>query len=313
MNNFTLIIPTHKRHLYLKRSIEYFKNLKAEVIYCDSSEIPYEGELNFNIEYLHLPEKKFAEKILIALGLIKTDFVALCADDDFIIIDSLYKGCSFLTQNKKYSTIIGKYICFNEVFDGNYFPLYNKIHEDINYDPVKNAKIFFQDYYQVLWAMYNKEVLIKAFQIINTAKFQNDNFIELVIGACACHEGGLKFLNDIWGVRELNVQDNWGKRHTIISNIKNEKVKKDYLKFQELIDDFSYTGYAKTVIDNYLKFTNKSKSNFLKNKIKKILPDKVLLEMKKYFSKEKSNKKIELIFSNLEKKQLNILTKILNK
>ena len=110
MNNFTLIIPTHNRHSYLKRSIEYFKNLEAKVIYCDSSLQPYNKGLPSNIEYIHLPNKSFSEKILITLDKINTSFVALCADDDFILLDSLYKGCDILNKNTNFATILGNNI-----------------------------------------------------------------------------------------------------------------------------------------------------------------------------------------------------------
>lgn len=280
MNNFTLIIPTHNRHHYLNRSIAYYKFLDAEIIYCDSSSEKYTGELPYNIQYLHLPNRKFAEKILFALNKINTDFVALCADDDFILIESLYKGIAFLSKNKNYSTVVGEYITFKEQFDGNYYSRYNSLPKDIDYSPSKNVEEFFQNYYQILWAMYNKEIITKAFNIINQAKFQNDNFIELVIGACACNVGGIKFFNEIWGVRELNVQDHWGARHSEITDIQSHEMNKDYRSFKELLDKETFSGYAELVISSYLKFQNKNNIKII-NIIKLIIPIFILEQIKK--------------------------------
>ena len=127
MNNFTLIIPTHNRHHCLKRSMEYFKDLNATVIYCDSSVNTYAFEIPHNVKYLHYPGLKFESKIMSALDIVKTEFVALCADDDFIIIDSLYIGCKILESNQDFKTIVCKYISFNADFNGEYYPLYKNI------------------------------------------------------------------------------------------------------------------------------------------------------------------------------------------
>lgn len=96
MNDFTLIVPTHNRHHYLKRSIEYFKELNARVIYCDSSQVKYSGVLPSNIEYLHTPNLNFAEKILNAISVVNTSKIALCADDDFILLESLSWTCKLI-------------------------------------------------------------------------------------------------------------------------------------------------------------------------------------------------------------------------
>jgi len=99
-HNFTLIVPTHNRHHYLKRSIAFFKDLEAYVIYCDSSLNPYIGLFKTNMKYVHVPGKQFAEKVLIALNCIRTDYVAMCADDDFILYSALYKGILALEKDK---------------------------------------------------------------------------------------------------------------------------------------------------------------------------------------------------------------------
>ncbi len=233
----------------------YFRDLDAEVIYCDSSIEAFdehEIEKYHNIKYLHLPNQKFAEKLLIVLAQIKTNFVALCPDDDFILINSLYRGVDFLESNKTYKTIVGKYVYFNEDFDGNFFPNGQKFPEDIDLGSEKNAKVFFENYYMILWAMYDKVILEKAFRIINQAKFHNDNYIELTIGACACYEGAIKFPKEIWGIREVSTKEHWGTRHASILSMEIAEIKGDYQKFKESIDDQTFLGHADIVMQSYL-------------------------------------------------------------
>lgn len=307
MNNFTLIIPTHNRHLYLKRSIEYFKNLNAEVIYCDSSSEKYKGNLTNNIKYLHFPENNFSEKILLALVDVKSKYVALCADDDFIIIESLYQGFEFLEKNREFSSIVGKYIAFNQHFNDEYYKHYNTFPDDLCFNPQKNAEEFFLKYYQILWAMYDKEILLKAFSIINRAKFKNDNFIELVIGANACFKGGIKFMDEIWGVRELSVQDHWGTRHIPIKSIVNIYDHEDYYSFKKLLDDSTTEGYADIVLNSYLKG-----QVFKKNILKKIIPNSIKLLIRKFRNLFFRKKKTSLTLSSVEENSLGKISSILN-
>lgn len=310
MNSFTLIIPTHNRHQYLKRSMEYFKDLQTHVIYCDSSSVKYEGELYPNVNYLHLPGENFAKKVLVALSGIKTNFVALCADDDFIIIDSLYKGLLFLEENKNYKTVVGKYISFKDKFDGDYYPLYQELPEDVNFDTKKNAKVFFSNYYQILWAMYNKDVLIKAFEIINEANFHNDNFIELVIGTCVCQAGGIKFLKDIWGVREISTIEHWGSKHAPIVSMKIAKMHGDYLKFSQLIDSDKTTRYAELVMHNYLN-GRKEQVGFLRDTISEMIPKAIKKFVRKKILIAKPASRLEL--SKSDNELLHSITLLLNK
>lgn len=307
MNNFTLIIPTHNRHHYLKRSMEYFKNLDAEVVYCDSSLEKYEGELHPNVNYLHLPGKNFASKVLFALSGIKTNFVALCADDDFIVIDSLYKGLSVLTEDQNYKTIVGKYISFKDHFDGNYYPLYQELPNNIDGNPEKNVDLFFSNYYQILWAMYDKEVVLNAFQIINDAKFYNDNYIELIVGSCACYGGGIKFVDEIWGVREVSTKEHWGNKHVPITSMKIAQIQGDYEKFQTLLDKNTFNGYAEKVMTNYLHIHIKS-NGFFKFWISKIIPKNIKKILLKFF---RNNKGCLINLNQSQIKNLNPITEIL--
>jgi glycosyltransferase domain-containing protein len=310
MNNFTLIIPTHNRHIYLKRSMEYFKNLVAEVIYCDSSPEKYQGELYSNIKYLHLPNKKFAGKIIVALTKIKTDFVAMCADDDFILIDSLYKGFDFLSNNKNFKTTVGKYIGFNECFNCNFFPIYQELPEDIDLGFDKNGEVFFKNYYQILWSMYDKKVLEKAFQIINEAKFHNDNFIELTVGTCACYEGGIKFLSEIWGVREISTQEHWGTRHVPILSMKIAEANGDYQRFKELVDFNTFHGCADGVMKSYLSGRTKNIGS-LRNGISNMIPEVFKKAIRKcvFFQ----NPKTTIGLGQISKEYLSPISKLLSK
>jgi glycosyltransferase domain-containing protein len=269
MCDCAIIIPTHNRHSYLKRSIEYFKNIDANIIYIDSSDSSFSGEIYSNIKYFHTPTKTFPEKILYALEQIESSYIALCADDDFIIIDTLYKGVQCLEKEKSISTIIGNNLGFHENFDG-------KFYHDTTFKfttPLvflqKNVKSFFNNYRQILWGLYRKPILEKSFKMILCSKFQNDNFIELVLGGICCDQGGIMILNEIWSVRELSAKEHWGDKHKSIAEyyFKNSS-KTDFKNFYKNFDHVTSQGYAKKILFAYL---NMSKTTFVKMKLKYLI------------------------------------------
>ncbi len=285
--NFTLIIPSHNRHNYLRRSAAYFKSLDCDVIYCDSSHISYDGSFAPNMKYLHLPETTFAEKILIALEYVATDFVALCADDDFIMVDALYKGVNILEQFSDFKTIIGCNIGFHENFDNNFYFKNKPVLGEVNNKPCINAKIFFKNYQQVLWGLYDKQIVERSFTIIKKAEFENDNFIELVLGGIACYMGGIKVLEDVWSVRELSSQLHWGDKHkSILTSFFDQDNTKDFKQFRQQLDRETEKGFSKLVLTSYmnLSFTIK-----LKNTLKFIIRRLTLNKCPRPCSPEKTN------------------------
>ena len=85
LEEVTIIIPTHNRNILLKRAIDYYTNFNCNIIICDSSEIPITDLLNqTNIIYLNYPNASFAKKLSKAITHVKTKFVCLSADDDFL-------------------------------------------------------------------------------------------------------------------------------------------------------------------------------------------------------------------------------------
>lgn len=256
-NNFTVLIPTMNRHDYMKRSIEYFKNINAKTIYCDSSSKQYSDTVPYNVTYLHLPDKNFPQKILCALDLVKTDFVALCADDDFIFADSLYSGVDLLEKNNQFRTIIGNNIFFYDIFDGKFYKKNTFLNEDINFDKVINVVKFFKNYDQILWRLYHKDILIKSFKIIQKANFCNDNFIEMVLGTIAAYFGGIKYIDEIWSIREISQQNHWGKRHKPIYHLEDINIQNDFFAMKKYLDPQTSTGISKIAITSYFCFIQK--------------------------------------------------------
>lgn len=264
MKSLTLIIPTHNRQNYLPRSISYYSNVDFSVVYCDSTVNAYDFKGADNIRYLHLPDFTFSQKILHVLEKINTSFVALCADDDFVFISSLTTGYELMNENSNVTTVIGNIIQFHEKFDDTFFS--TKIYDSTNFNssPTKNVEVFLSNYRQVLWGIYKIEILLASFNILNKAKFSNDNFFELVISVLSAYNGEIKFLKKVWSARELSTLNHWATRHqSLFYYMTSKSIQDDIKNFIVLIDKNTEPGIGRLAINSYLKSSFLIKTKFL--------------------------------------------------
>jgi len=133
----TIIVPTYNRREYVKKQYDWISREKlGQLIVVDGSESPdpfFKGKKN----YYHLPVPVL-ERIQFAIKMIKTPYVVICADDDYLIysgvdevIKAMQKQPEFISGSGKVGTFIRN--------DGN-VDLYSAI---FSYRP--HAKTDFKD------------------------------------------------------------------------------------------------------------------------------------------------------------------------
>src|SRR3989304_10621417 len=110
----SIIIPTYKRHKFLNRVLNYYKDTKIIIYIADSTPEKYENASKYQCNYYHSPNLFVCEKILKVLQKVKTPYVVFCGDDDFIVPKSIIKCVEFLEANKDFSIAEGRLIAFNE-------------------------------------------------------------------------------------------------------------------------------------------------------------------------------------------------------
>lgn len=313
MKSLTLIIPTHNRQNYLIRSYSYYSNFNIKVIYCDSSLNPCYLNPSDNISYLHLPKYSFSQKIIHVLEKVETDYIALCADDDFVLSNSINVGYEIISNNKNITTIIGNIVKFNEKFDNTFFS--NQIYESqsFNSPPQKNVEIFLSNYRQILWGMYKKEILTDSFRIINQLELNNDNFIELIISVVSAYNGEIRFLDCIWSAREISLNEHWATRHQSLFYYKTSKsIQNDINKFELLIENYTEQGVGRIALSSYLKATKFENFKFLikgiiKNYFRLKIPHKLRQNsVTKYTNYIYDNNQDLVVISNLLQKYKNV-------
>lgn len=207
--DYSIIIPTHNRQRKLTRILTYLDQFPVSVIIIDSSNKISDFKRFKNVEYYHDQNLTFSQKVIHGCNVAKTNFVALCADDDFVIPEKIQQ--LLITCDESIVGIIGPVITFQETFDGKF-----KRQSNFSDDKIftnKNAGEFFGNFSQVLWGVYKTTVICNAFAKLDTLKFENDNFIEIFLSYFLMSNGGLCRQNNFFNVREISNGDHWGKRH----------------------------------------------------------------------------------------------------
>lgn len=120
----TVIIPTFNRPRRLRRLLEYFsaEGLNCNIVIADSSDDGPSRENEESVASLRIglnlslikfsPEIDPYSKLRSSISDVNTEFVASCADDDFLIPSALSSCVEFLAANPEYSVSQGVNVSF---------------------------------------------------------------------------------------------------------------------------------------------------------------------------------------------------------
>jgi len=302
MSLCTILIPTH-RHQYLSRSIRYFQQFDFPIVYCDSSDQAWSERLPGNIQYLHCPKLNFAQKILFALQKIGTPYVTLCADDDFLNENALHEGLSQLEMKPRLTAAVGRTLAFDDIEPDKFYQIgSNAPWPEVEGECEDNLKNYMSNYHQILWSLFRKDILQTAMNMVDKAKFENDNFIELVISTLCAGNGGIAMLDDWWEAREITtLQQHWGQRNRTISfeYLADSTSKEDVSRFLEIIDAELGVGCGRLVLGAYAKEAPKGGASFVRKLISPFIPvclKRSRLARKRFYVDEKWLRNIRKVY-----------------
>jgi glycosyltransferase domain-containing protein len=277
MKDVTIIIPTHNRHDYLSRLFSYYSGSKLRILCCDSSAHSYRYFIPCNIKYVHMPGFSFVDKMCAAIQNIDTKFIACCADDDFILKKSILEGVDFLNKEMEYSALVGRYVGFLKNFNGSFYGMYNKNSYVPSKIPIENAINFMGSYHMILWGLYRKEFLLESYSILSYSNFDNDNYIELVIGLVQSYRGKIKIVDKVWGVREIEFKGGWRKKHTTLCLVNDLIRSKSFKNIMHSCDNTLGKGVSLPSFRAYLSFCHQAnKIGRIKLILLRIIPNCIL-------------------------------------
>ena len=221
--NLTIIIPTiDYRNSLVSRSIEYYRNLRVNLIIVDGSKKSYDYNLIKKEKYFHLNEKNFIERVFFGLKKAKTKYVAICQDDDFLNYAALKKGIKFLDSNADYSFLNGIDIYFEKFLNKFYL---TKVYPEENYfsssskDLYKRFRQMKKSKTQMTASLFRKKKIIQSLNNFQKLKLNKNNnlrlYDELAFSLFPILQGRYKFIREIWQIRDRAVYPYYKKKHDL--------------------------------------------------------------------------------------------------
>ncbi|HCE45328.1 MAG TPA: hypothetical protein DET40_17450 [Lentisphaeria bacterium] len=234
----TIVIPTYnQRYKDLRRLLEYYNYYDGLVFVADSSSSPY--PYNYDLEkvkYFHLPELGYYEKIIYVLNLVNTEFVVLCADDDFIVPKGIQTAVSFLKLNSEYSVAKGKQICFLDDMSEKGKYVWRESDWDCYSieDPSPSKRLFMHlSSYKsaTFYAVHRTNLMRDIFRL----SFDNSDdylFGEYILSLLAIIRGKYKIFDQLYAIRTSHPTSN---PHSFYKFIMNGTFDEKYKKFRKVL------------------------------------------------------------------------------
>jgi glycosyltransferase domain-containing protein len=168
--SISLLIPTHNRHLYLKRSLAYYREAGFRIYIVDSTAQAFDLQEQQHVTYYHMPGVSLTGKIAAALEVIQTPYIVMCADDDFLLPERVLDCIGFLETRPNYASVAGNSICYkkNSIASGkvDFAAMYTSrlSYEVTDEAPLDRIRTFFNPYRGAFYAVHRTAVLRKAFE-----------------------------------------------------------------------------------------------------------------------------------------------------
>lgn len=200
---FSIIIPTHERHSVLMRSIDYYQNFNCNIFIADSSIKKLSYEFPDNVNYIHLPGLSFEKKILEVTESVKTPYVCMSADDDYLLESSLQAGERFLDCNLDYVSVQGRYLGFEVVENQVIFtPKYSQLsscYAVTNEDIFSRVVRAYNPYMHQIFSIHRTELFIKSYRSCVDVSIAMTELMTILVPMCY---GKHKVLPLLWMARD---------------------------------------------------------------------------------------------------------------
>lgn len=252
-SKISLVVPTHNRPHFVRRLLSYYLSVHTDfrIIVIDSSEPAMAAEnhmlmTSFNdagslqVEYHHTSEKFSPEcppivheKIQWALTMVSSPYVALCADDDFIVPGTALKCADFLDQNPDYCCARGKIYEFS-INDGSM-----RLTPCLQYDSIDAASaaervwLASRYYQQCFYAVFRTGSMTELQNAIPKEFLRSPSWLdELAFSTFAASLGKIKRTDSPYEYREIH-HGNYGHKvdrwPDLICNADNSRLTRLYI------------------------------------------------------------------------------------
>jgi glycosyltransferase domain-containing protein len=310
LDKVSIIIPSYYLHNYLKRTLDYYKNMSVKIIVVDSTDIIFKEKDEYAIEYYHLPNMTYSKKLYFAAQKVKTDYIILCSHDDFVLLDAIEENVDFLENNKDYSTSQGatlfynmKYNCFNVL---SYIDYSNSVYIIGNKSNIRIEQQFNTTFTHQVYSLSRKEIFEDVFKYCSQYDIKDIAISELIQAGIYSISGKFNIFPLMYYIQE-NLDISAGNIYP--TYLKTKKNAKDHQNLRLILSDYLYKNSdfsreeSSKCIDNIL-------SNFLANfedsffvKLKKIIRKQIPNIIFKYKHLKRAANVEKEIYGNLSTKE----------
>lgn len=241
----TVVIPEHNRPLHLKRLLDFYLQYDLQIIVSDSSDVEflYLEDYKEKITYRHYPKMPLAGKINAIGQLITTPFVFMCANDDFIVPETVSKIISFLENNIDYNSGQGIYVKFD--------PLKEEIIPLLIYENMLNEKLdeinctnridhLMSNYFQFYYAVFRTEVFKKIYSSVikeDKTVINNLRLLEIYVSCYSAIDGKHIIMPELYGVRESIFMSAGATTENMYQIVRSRRYETEYWDFIKLLSE----------------------------------------------------------------------------
>lgn len=219
-----------------------------------------------NLTYLYRPKATLQERLYLSNEYVKTEYVTLCADDDFIFPSGLIKAINFLDRNIKYNATQGRIIRFKDYPNFSWRPDYEKwLKIDINYDDpyARQKKIDLAP--QFMYAVMRTHVYKNIISIFEGVKSGSLNMNEYAFQYATLFSGSYKSIGALYGAR---IEHSKSRVHIEFDTWK-ESNELDYRQYKSNVLRLYKTKLDISTAENLERYVTSIFLQQLKNKAKK--------------------------------------------
>lgn len=269
-NALTILIPTLNRHENLARYLPYLLAMGFIVIVADGSEKPFLYSAEKNLNYFHMPNATFKERLYTLYLDVKTDFVVVAADDDFLGHNGLIACMQFLINNREYSGCQGYFTQYQyKNFFGKKLLLnnahsYGYSHEYKFEEETSTARLSSMTTNKIMhycYAVVKKNVLGVAFDLWKDVESKDGDTIlfEPLMMFAVGIVGKFKTLDIFFNAREISQGGRFSSFEQILSEGNNREIlTRNFCN--SVMKSLDLTDEIKKIIENYCNQLNKHAS-----------------------------------------------------
>lgn len=170
---FTLVVITHNRSAFLRRTLEYYRAFAGRILVLDSStQAEPDVEKNWpDVDYRHLPQFSYSglqDKLTYGVSLVTTPFMAFVAVDDFILPGAIDQCVDFLDLNPDYGVCHGYGLMYiSRATEVLYFRRDLKVQADYgSQDPEVRVMQFMEQFQPPFYAVVRTDLLRNWYQLL---------------------------------------------------------------------------------------------------------------------------------------------------